>query len=118
MAGERTPGRAFYERQIALLEAGDVDGVAAQYHDDAALVGFDVTVRGREAIREHMRGYLAHLGTLELRSTDRFTEIEDAIFFEATIRTDLGIARVYDVFILREGRATHQFTGLISVAPA
>ncbi len=113
----QTPGRAFYDRQIALLEAGDIDGVVNQYHDDAVLVWFDFTVRGREAIREHMTSYLARLGLLKLQSTDRFTETEDAIFFEATIRTDLGIARVYDVFILREGRATHHFTGLISVSP-
>ncbi len=115
---ERTPGRAFYDRQIALLEAGDIDGVTNQYHDDAVIVGFDFTVRGRDAIREHMRGYLERLAMLKLQSTDRFTETEDAIFFEATMLTGLGVARVYDVFMLREGRATHQFTGLISVGPA
>ncbi len=114
----QTPGRAFYDRQIALLEAGDIEGEVNQYHDDAVLVGFDFTVRGREAIREHMTGYLARLGLLKLQSTDRFTETEDAIFFEATMLTGLGVARVYDVFMLREGQATHQFTGLISVGPA
>jgi hypothetical protein len=62
-------------------------------------------------------GYLARLGTLRLKSTDQFTETEDSIFFEATITTSIGVAKVYDVFLLREGKATHHFTGVISVTP-
>jgi hypothetical protein len=64
-----------------------------------------------------MEGYLERLGTLKLKSTDKFTETDDSIFFEATIITQLGEARVYDVFMLRDGKATHHFTGLISVSP-
>ncbi len=113
-----TAGRAFYDRQIAYLEAGDLDGVLRQYAEDAVLVGFDVTVRGRAALRTHFASYLRHLGTLRLLSTDKFTETPDSIFFEATMQTDLGVARVYDVFLLRDGLATHHFTGVISVTPA
>lgn len=114
----KTPGRTFYDDQIALLEGGQAERVVAhQYHDDAQLVGFDVNVKGREALIEHFRGYLAALGSLKVLSTDKFTETDDAIFFEATVRTDHGVARVYDVFMLRDGKATHHFTGLISVAP-
>jgi hypothetical protein len=50
-----------------------------------------------------------------LQSTDKFTETEDAIFFEATITSRLGKARVYDVFLLRDGKATHRFSGVISL---
>ena len=114
---ESTPGRAFYGRQIAFLEAGDVDGLMAQYHDDAVVVTFDTTVAGRPAIHEYFVGYLARLGSLRLTSTDRFTETDDAIFFEATVESDLGEARVYDVFILRQGRATHHFAGVIALTP-
>jgi ketosteroid isomerase-like protein len=111
------PGKQFYDTQIAFLEAGDLDGLMSQYHEDTILVGFDLTVRGREALRKHMEGYLARLGSFKLKSTDKFTETGDSIFFEATVLTDLGEARVYDVFMLKDGRATHQFTGLISLAP-
>jgi hypothetical protein len=113
-----TPGHDFYDRQIAFLEANDLDGLIGQYADDAVLVSFDRVVRGKEALREYMRGYLGGLGTLQLVSTDRFTETEDSIFFEATVRSLLGEAKVYDVFILRDGVATHQFTGVISMVPA
>lgn len=114
---ERTPGRAFYQRQIAALEAGDLDALLTQYHPDATMVGFDFTVKGHTAIRKHFEGYLERLGTLKLKSTDKFTETEDAIFFEATITSQLGEARVYDVFLLRDGKATHHFSGLISLQP-
>jgi len=111
--------RAFYDRQVALLEAGDVETIVTQqYAEDAVLVSFDFTRRGRDELRSHFRDYLAHLGGLELVSTDKYTETDDAIFFEATVRTGHGVARVYDVFVLRDGQATHHFTGLLSFTPS
>lgn len=112
-----TLGRAFYERQLAHLEAGDIDGLMTQYHEDAVLVSFDKVVRGKAALRQHLEGYLSYLGSFKVKSTDKFVETEESIFFEATMITDLGEARVYDVFMLREGKATHQFTGVIDVSP-
>jgi ketosteroid isomerase-like protein len=113
-----SPGTVFYERQVALLEAGDVDGlVEHQFHEDATLISFDVTRRGREALRRHFRDYLQSLGSMKVVSTDKLTETDDALFFEATIRTDHGTARAYNVFMLRAGKATHLFTGLISFEP-
>lgn len=112
---EHTPGRAFYQRQIAALEAGDLNALLNQYHPDATMVGFDFMVKGLGAIKKHFEGYLERLGTLKLKSTDKFTETKDAIFFEATIMSDLGEAQVYDVFMLRDGKATHHFSGVISL---
>jgi hypothetical protein len=111
---EPTPGQAFYQRQIAALEAGDMNALLAQYHPDATMVGYDFVVKGHGAIEEHFERYLERLGRLKLKSTDKFTETEDAIFFEATITSDLGEAQVYDVFMLRDGKATHHFSGVIS----
>ena len=112
---EHTPGRAFYQRQIAALEVRDMKALLAQYQPDATMVGFDFMVKGHVAIKKHFEGYLDRLGMLKLKSTDKFTETEDAILFEATITSDLGEAQVYDVFILRDGKATHHFSGVISL---
>lgn len=112
---EPTPGKAFYRRQIAALEARDLNALLAQYHPDASMVGYDFVVKGHVAIKKHFEGYLERLGALKLKSTDKFTETEDAIFFEATITSRLGEARVYDVFLLRDGKATHHFSGVISL---
>jgi len=112
---EPTPGKTFYQRQIAALEAHDMDALLAQYHPDATMIGFVFTVKGHAAIRKHFEGYLERLGTLKLQSTDKFTETEDAIFFEATITSRLGEARVYDVFLLQNGKTANHFSGVISL---
>jgi hypothetical protein len=53
------------------------------------------------------------LGGIELKSTDKYTETDDTIFFEATVVTGaFGEAKVYDAFVLRDGKATHHFTGV------
>lgn len=107
-------GRLFYERQVAFLQAGDVDGMIDQhYHADALLITFAQSVRGREALKEYFRGYLQRLGRLEVLSTDNFTETGDTIFLEATVATALGTARVYDAFVLREGKIVYHFAGVM-----
>jgi hypothetical protein len=113
-----TPGKAFYDRQVNFLAQQDIDGlIQSQYHPDAVLVTFDFSVRGRDALRELFKNYLGHLGKIKLLSTDKFAEIEDAIFFEATVETDIGEAVVYDVFTFRDGKAIRHFTGVKSVKP-
>jgi hypothetical protein len=117
MSVATTPGRDFYEQQVAHLENGNLDGLMAQYHEDAVLVSFDNIIRGNVNIRRHLEKYLANLGSFKLKSTDKFIETDDSIMFEATIVTDHAEAKVYDVFVLDNGKATHQFTGAISIQP-
>ena len=50
---ELTPGQAFYQRQIAALEAGDMNALLDQYHTDATMLGYDFVVKGHGAIEEH-----------------------------------------------------------------
>lgn len=111
-------GKTFYERQVTYLEKGDVEAlVSNQYNPDAQLIGFDFTVVGHDALRDHFRDYLDHLGGLKLLSTDKFTETEDSIFFEATVRVGGGEAQVYDVFVLENGKISRHFTGLLGFTP-
>ncbi len=114
----KTQGQEFYERQIDFLAKQDIKGlVTTQYHPDAVLVGFEFTVRGRDQLLEHFKNYLGHLGKIKLLSTDNFAEIDDAIFFEATVETDIGEAQVYDVFTFKDGKAIRHFTGVKAVKP-
>ena len=110
---QESPKRGFYEAQIRYLKAGDVDGlIDNQYTDDATLVSFDTQVTGNAALKQYFRGYLQMLGTLDVLATDRFVETDDSVFFEATVKTDLGEARVYDAWVLRDGKISHHFTGV------
>ena len=53
------------------------------------------------------------LSPLVVKSTDKFTSTGDSIFLEATVESAMGQARVYDAFVLRDGKITHHFTGVI-----
>lgn len=102
----------FFAEQIALLQAGRADElIERHYHPDACLISFDRIVKGERALKEHFREYLKRLGTLNLKSTDKFMATDDSIFFEATVQTDLGEARVYDAFVLHQGKISYHFTG-------
>ena len=109
-----SPGRKFYEEHLGYLTAKDVEGlVANHYNDDAVFISFDVTVKGREALRDYFRTYLERLGTLTVMSTDKFAETEDSILLEATVTSNLGTVRVYDAFVLRDGKISYHFAGVI-----
>lgn len=113
-----TNGKKFYERQVAFLETNDISGlIKTQYAEDAELVGFEFQVKGHQALITHFTNYLGHLGYIKLLSTDKFVETPDAIFFEATVETAGGTARVYDAFVIVNDRATHHFTGLLGFTP-
>lgn len=60
--------RQIDERIMAAFAAGDADGVAAQYTEDALLIPPDFpTLEGRQAIAEHYRGVLKEY-TVRLRA--------------------------------------------------
>ena len=112
MGANITSGRRFYQEQISLLQAGKSDQVIdAHYWPDAALIGFDGIVRGTNELKQHFRQYLKILGAFEVQSTDKFIESADSIFLEATVHTGKGETRVYDAFVLRDGKISHHFTG-------
>ncbi len=110
---EESTKRQFYEAQIGYLVAGDVEGlIDNQYTDDATLVSFDNQIKGNAALKEYFKGYLQMLGNLEVVSTDKFVETDDTLFFEATVNTNFGQAKVFDAWVLRDGKISHHFTGV------
>ena len=86
-ASRRVSGLQFYERQVAYLQADDVEGlIDRHYREDALLVGFGGRSADDGELKEYFRRYLQRLGQLELVSTDNFAETGDTIFLEATVR--------------------------------
>ena len=114
-----SPGQEFYDRQVALLAENDMDKlVERQYHPDAVLVHYELgAVSGLEALKKHFKSYMEHLGYIKVLSTDMFHEVDDGIFFEATVETAGGIAEVYDAMTFQDGKAIRHFTGLKSFRP-
>jgi ketosteroid isomerase-like protein len=106
--------RQFYDAQIRYLQSGDVEGlIDNQYTQDATLVSFDNQITGNAALKEYFKGYLQMLGSLEVLSTDKFVETDDSLFFQATVKTNLGQAVVFDAWVLRDGKISHHFTGVM-----
>ena len=110
---QRGWGHRCFDEQIALIEQDRTDElIERHYQPDAVLVSFQGIVRGHEALRRHFRSYMQKLGKLTMPSLDQFAETQDTLFFEASVSTSLGEARVYDAFVLRDGKVTHHFTGI------
>ncbi len=108
-----TPAKTFYERQVEFLLKGDAEGlVDNNYHDDAMVVSHEFVVKGKEALKEHFRQYLKWVHIQEVKSTDKFTEADNTIFFEATVRSNFGIVHVFDVWVLNDGKIKYHFTGV------
>ena len=107
-----TPARRFYANQVRCLIAGDADRlVSDHYHPDATVQSFAWQVTGAAALRAHFARYLSAVRILEVVSTDAFAETPEGLAFEATVRTDQGLVRVYDVMRLCDGRIAFHFTG-------
>ncbi|NUR90132.1 MAG: nuclear transport factor 2 family protein [Nonomuraea sp.] len=57
--------RDLFDRQLALIAARDLEGLLAQYHDDARVVRLDRTAHGPEEVRALFADYLKLEPTVE-----------------------------------------------------
>lgn len=105
-----TPGRRLFADQIALIQQGQTDElIERHYHPDAVLISTTNAVRGHAALKIHFGAYAKMLARIEVLSLDAFAETDDSILLEATMHTAVGESRVYDAFVLRDGKITHHF---------
>jgi aerobic carbon-monoxide dehydrogenase small subunit len=109
-----TPGKQFYLRQVQFMLNDDADGLVEEnYHDDAVLTSPEFIVTGKDALKKHFQNYMKWVKIKEVISTDKFAETGDTIQFEATVRSNYGIAKVYDAFVLKDGKISYHFTGVM-----
>jgi hypothetical protein len=112
--------RALYDRQLDLLAAKDHERlIDEQYTEDAELLNVNTppAIVGSAALKVFFKGYLERLGHVHILSTDKYVESDDSVMFEATIDTAGGVARVYDVFVMRDGRIWRHYAGLLGFTP-
>jgi SnoaL-like domain len=106
--------RELFDRHLRLIEAGDLEGLLGQYHEDAVLLRFDRTVTGRAALREHLAAWLA--------GRPRFKEIlqvaagDDLVSYQAVVERNGDEIRVYGAMFTRGERIARQVSGLFPVA--
>ncbi len=76
------------------------------------MLNFDYYIKGAPALIEYFKVYIGNLGYIKLLSTDKYAEGDDSVFFESTVETAGGIAQVYDVFVMRDGKIWRHFAGI------
>ncbi|GAA2752338.1 nuclear transport factor 2 family protein [Kitasatospora cinereorecta] len=76
-----TSARAVFDRQLACLSRGDLEGLLENYAPDAVLLRFDAEFSGIERISEAFSGYLALRPRLV--ALTHYAESSDMIFYRA-----------------------------------
>ena len=105
-----SPGRLLHQKYAACLQAGDSEGLLSLYHPDATLLSIDANVTGTAAIANFFEQYFGGLGSFSAKPAGKYVEGRDSILCETTVETADIAARVHDMFVFRDGKATHHFT--------
>lgn len=102
--------REVLDRQIRLLEAGDLDGLLGLYHEDAVVLRLSGVRRGREEVRAFLEGLLAQRPrVLELLEV---AEAEDAVLFHALMELGGTEVRVHGTLLMRGERILRETSGV------
>jgi hypothetical protein len=102
--------RELFDRRVRLIEAGDLEGLLGQYHEDAVLVRFDRTVRGKPALRDFYAAYLAQRP--RVREVLQYADAEDLISYQAVLELGGEERRAHGTIVLRGERIARQVDGL------
>ncbi len=117
-----SPGRSFHLKYVACLQTRDLPGLLDLYDPDATLLSGDsgvaAAVAGAQGIAKFFGQYFGGLGSLSARPTGKYVEGQDSVLCETSVETADSIARVLDVFVLKDGKATHHFTSTVQVLPS
>ena len=105
--------RELFDRHLRLIEAGDLEGLLGQYHEDAVLLRFDRTVVGKPALREHFAAWLA--GGPAFKEVLQVAAAEDLVSYQAVLEQGGEELRAYGAFWTRGERIARQVSGLFPV---
>jgi hypothetical protein len=105
--------RELFDRHVRLTEAGDLEGLLGQYHEDAVLLRFDRAVRGKDALREHYGAYLA--ARPRFKELLQVADTEDLVSYQAVIEQGEEEHRVYGTILTRGERILRHVSGLFPV---
>jgi hypothetical protein len=109
-----TTPRELFDRHVRLTEAGDLEGLLGQYHEDAVLLRFDRVVRGKDALREHYGAYLA--ARPRFKELLQVADTEDLVSYQAVIEQGDEEHRAYGAIWTRGERIARHVSGLFPVA--
>jgi ketosteroid isomerase-like protein len=103
---------ALFERDLAQLRAGDIDGMLANYHPDAQIMRLpDVVARGRAEVRAFLEGYVA----LQPKIVEviAIEEAGDTVVYHSTIDIGGNLLGIVGTWVLRDGLIWRQTAVLV-----
>jgi hypothetical protein len=109
-----TQWKRFYEEHVAFLDARDHERLVLEhYHPDGMVISTEYQVHGHAELFKHFAKYSGLMAHLAVVTTDKWIESDHTFAFEATARTQWGLSRVHDAFVLQDGKIKYHFTGSI-----
>ena len=106
--------RDLFDRQFRLVEAGDLEALLGQYHEDAILLRFDRTVRGKAALRDFYGAWLAQRPRLV--EVLQWAEADEVGSWQAVLEVGGEERRGHGTIVLRGERIAREVTGLFPAA--
>lgn len=106
------PSHPLIERYYAAMASRDDEQLGALYADDALVIRFAGSVRGRESIIDFLRGVRAEHRPFELHSITRVRAAGDIVMWDALITTGVGVLQTTDVVVVDDdGLIDHHVLG-------
>jgi hypothetical protein len=103
-------GRAFHQKYLAALQAGNLEDLLSLYHPDAILLSSGAAFNGVLGIAEFFRSRFGGVGSFKAAPSGEPVEGPDSLACETSLEKAGAHARIFDGFVLRDGRATYHFT--------
>lgn len=94
--------RAMFDKDLAQMRAGDIDGMLVNYHPDAQIMRLpDVVARGKAQVRQFLTEYVAMKPEIvEIIAID---ESEDTVLYHSKINIGGNVLGIVGTWVLRDG---------------
>jgi hypothetical protein len=116
MTSDMTAPQQFLEQQVKLLQAGDTEGLAARYAEDAVFVRFDRIAHGRDEIRKLFDDYLAEKPLITGMDALRVTD--DMILYQAGEQLGGHLTTAVGTLVFSHGLVWRQTAAFVDHRPA
>jgi hypothetical protein len=116
MTKAKTAPEEFLEQQVALLEAGDTEGLSRRYAVDATFTRFDRVARGREEVKQLFDDYIAE--NPQITTMDGLQMTDDMILYQAAEELNGRLTTAVGTLVFRDGLVWRQSVAFVPERPA
>jgi hypothetical protein len=116
MTKAKSAPEEFLEQQVALLEAGDTEGLSRRYAVDATFARFDRIAHGREEVKQLFDDYVAE--NPQITTMDGLQLTDDLIFYQAAEELNGRLTTAVGTLVFRDGLVWRQTVAFVPERPA